>query len=229
MNKEYKKLKNYKHILFDLDGTLTDPKIGITKSVQYALQKKGFEVDDLDSLNCFIGPPLHESFAKYYSMSVDEAQQAVEYYRERFREIGIFENKVISGIPEVLTKLKNNNKRLYVATSKPTIFAKKILEHFELDGYFELIIGSELDGTRSNKKDVIRYIQEKQQVDDLKTMVMVGDREHDIFGAHAMKIDSIGVLFGYGSEQELKEAGATYIVDSPNELLQIFQGSDVLL
>jgi phosphoglycolate phosphatase len=151
-------MKEYKFILFDLDGTLTDPKVGITKSVQYALSKYDIKVEKLENLEVFIGPPLGESFKEFYSFTDDEARQAIEYYREYFGEKGIFENEVYPQIPILLKELKKKDKVLIVATSKPTVFAKRILEHFNLGNYFDLVAGSNLDGTRTSKAEVIQYI-----------------------------------------------------------------------
>lgn len=210
MNKEY--------ILFDLDGTITDPKVGITKSVEYALNKFNIEVDNLDDLCKFIGPPLTESFIKFYNFSEEDAKKGVEYYREYFKETGIFENYVYEGFEDLLIKLKDNNKNLIVATSKPQVFAVKILEHFGLKKYFDFIAGSNLDGTRVNKNEVIEYAIEECNIKDLSKAIMVGDREHDIIGANKVGIDSIGVLYGFGNHDEFNNNGATYIVENISEL-----------
>lgn len=210
-------MKAYKYILFDLDGTLTDPKEGITKCVQYALSHFDIHVDDLDTLTPFIGPPLDESFIKFYGLSKEDANKAVTLYRERFRKSGMLENKVISGIPEVLSNLRDHGMTLHVATSKPTVFASEILKHFKLDHYFESIVGSNLDGTRSAKKEIIDFIMQQQNLSS-QEVVMIGDRMHDIIGAKKVNVDSVGVTFGYGSEEELSDAGATYIVHGPEEL-----------
>lgn len=210
MDKEY--------ILFDLDGTITDPKVGITKSVEYALNKFNIEVDNLDDLCKFIGPPLTESFIKFYNFSEEDAKKGVEYYREYFKETGIFENYVYEGFEDLLIKLKDNNKNLIVATSKPQVFAVKILEHFGLKKYFNFIAGSNLDGTRVNKNEVIEYAIEECNIKDLSKAIMVGDREHDIIGANKAGIDSIGVLYGFGNSDEFNNNGATYIVENISEL-----------
>ncbi|MGL5675277.1 MAG: HAD family hydrolase [Cellulosilyticaceae bacterium] len=209
----------YNTILFDLDGTLTDPKEGITKSVQHALKAFGIEAQ-LDDLLCFIGPPLQWSFQEYYGFDEEKAKLAIEKYRERFREIGMFENKVYEGIEEMLEALVKEGKTLAVATSKPEVFAVQILEHFGLAKYFKVIVGSELDGTRVNKKDVIEEVFVRLQLTEEEKVhiLMIGDRKHDIIGAKACGIDSIGVRFGYGEGNELEEAGATYIVDTVGEL-----------
>ncbi|MCP1123588.1 HAD family hydrolase [Bacillus sp. 3103sda1] len=203
----------YTTFLFDLDGTLTDPKEGIVNSVTYALRKMGIDEQDDKKLLSFIGPPIQHSFASIYRMNEKQVAEAVTYYREYFQDKGMFENHVYEHIPSVLKDLKNARKRLFVATSKPTIFAKQILEHFQLAHYFEEIVGSNLDGTRIAKTDIIQHILHTYH--DLKKehVVMVGDREHDIIGAQQAGIDSIGVMYGYGSKEELVAAGATHIIE----------------
>lgn len=205
-------MKKYDVILFDLDGTLTDPAIGITNSVMHSLKKYGIEVADRTELYKFIGPPLHESYEKFYGFSADEALQAVEHYREYYRVKGIYENLVYDGIEELLIKLNESGKKVILATSKPEIFAREILRYFGLDKYFYYAAGANLDGSRTDKAEVIAYALEAGGVSDKSSVVMVGDREHDIIGANKNGIDSIGVLFGYGSRAELENAGATYIV-----------------
>ncbi|NLA86876.1 MAG: HAD family hydrolase [Clostridiales bacterium] len=215
---------NFQTILFDLDGTLTDPGIGITNSVMYALQKYGITVNDRSELYKFIGPPLWESFERYYGFSEAEAKKAVAYYREHFSVTGMFENTVYDGIDATLAALEDAGKTLLVATSKPEVFAEQILQHFDLAKYFDFIGGSELDGSRVNKNDVIRYTLEMSGVTDLSTAVMVGDREHDILGAKKVGITSVGVLFGYGSREELEAAGADFIAETVNDLHRILRG-----
>ncbi len=210
-----------KYILFDLDGTITDPKPGITKSVQYALRAFGIEVEDPDSLCSFIGPPLMKSFQEYYGFDEAAAKKAVEKYREYFSVTGLYENAVIEGMELLLSRLRQEGKLLIVATSKPEYFAKKILEHFHLDGYFTDICGSELDGRRTAKEEVIRYALERNKISDLKDAVMVGDRLHDMEGAKAVGMACVGVLFGYGSREELLEAGADRIAATVEEVYEI--------
>lgn len=210
----------YEYILFDLDGTLTDPKLGITKSVAYALKSYGIQVDDLDSLLKFIGPPLQESFVKYYGFSEEQGAEAVEKYREYFKPYGIYENKVYDGVENMLTELVKCGKKVILATSKPTVFANVILEYFHLDKYFTCAVGSELDGSRVKKGEVITEALRQAGVTDKSLAVMIGDREHDILGAKENGIDSIGVLYGYGDRDEHKAAGAGMIVESVEELLQ---------
>ena len=215
------KKKKFQYLLFDLDGTLTDPKLGITSSVQYALHKMGIDEPDLDKLEPFIGPPLMDSFIEFYGMSEEQANQAITAYRERFGTIGLFENEVYPGIPRMLAKLHQAGKRLAIASSKPTVYVTRILEHFELKQYFDVIVGSELDGTRSRKEEVVeealRQLIQGEKMDS-DTSVMIGDRKFDIMGAKAYGLTGVGVSFGYAKEGELEEAGADYIVDTVEQL-----------
>ena len=209
------------YLLFDLDGTLTDPKVGITTCVQYALKSFGIEEPDLDKLEPFIGPPLTDSFMNYYGFSREQAEAAVEKYRERFRDIGIFENQLYDGIPEMLKTLYSKGMHLAVASSKPTVFVERILEHFKIAKYFKVVVGSELDGRRVNKDEVVeealRQLFEGRPVEREK-VYMIGDRCFDVEGARAQRVESVGVTYGYGSMEELKEAKADYIVRSVGEL-----------
>ncbi len=214
-------MKNYEYILFDLDGTLTDPAVGITKSVAYALEKFGIEVSDITQLNHFIGPPLLDSFMEYYGFDKEKAQTAIDYYRERFRVKGLYENVVYDGVPEMLRALKNSGKKLILATSKPEPFAKEILRHFGLEEFFVYAAGSNFDGTRTAKAEVIEYALEAAGVTDKSAAIMVGDRKHDIIGANKTELDSIGVLYGYGSREELEAAGATYITETVEDLTKL--------
>lgn len=211
-------MKNYKYILFDLDGTITDPKIGITKSVAYALQCFGIEVDDLDTLCKFIGPPLRDSFMEYYGFSEADANLAVEKYREYFGVTGLYENTVYDGMEMLLQSLRNQEMTLIIATSKPTVYATRILDHFGLLKYFAFVAGSELNGDRSKKAEVIKYALEQNHIEDLSGVIMIGDREHDILGAKQVGISSLGVLFGYGNRNELEKAGADFIANAVNEI-----------
>lgn len=208
----------YQTILFDLDGTLTDPKEGIINSIEYALHKFNIEVEERADLTVFIGPPLQESFQKYLGFNPEQAWQAIRYYREYFAEKRLFENKVYPGIRELLEKLQAEHVLLAIATSKPTIYTERILEHFQLKRFFHIVIGSNLDGTRVKKGDVIRAVLEKIPTTNTNSIVMVGDREHDIIGAKENLIEAIGVTYGYGSEEELKAAGARYIAHSVAQL-----------
>ncbi len=212
------------HILFDLDGTLTDPMVGITKSVQHALSSYGIQEPDLRALCPFIGPPLKESFMKYYGFSQEKAQEAIGRYREYFADKGIFENRVYEGIPQMLDRLKDRGCRLFVATSKPEAFAVRILKHFRLDRYFDQVYGASMDERLVRKGDVIAYALESAGIGDVSKTVMVGDREHDVLGARENGMDCIGVLFGYGSRQELSDAGALKIAETVEDLGRILLG-----
>ena len=209
----------YQNILFDLDGTLTNPGEGITNSVAYALKKWKIEVKDKRELYPFIGPPLMDSFQTYYQFSEEDSRQAVTYYREYFSEKGIYENEVYDGVREMLEELKGKKKSLILATSKPEEFALRILKHFELYDYFDFVAGASMDGARSRKGDVIQYALESCKIVDLSSAIMVGDREYDIAGAKQAGMDSLGVLFGYGSYEELKKAGATYLAKTVSDIL----------
>jgi phosphoglycolate phosphatase len=201
-------------IYFDLDGTLTDPKPGITRSIQYALQKLGHHtIPTEDELTWCIGPPLRASFAKILGAE-DRADRAVSLYRERFSDVGLYENGVYDGIGEVLTTLSQSGQRLFVATSKPHVFAERIIEHFGLRHHFEQVFGSELDGTRVDKSDLLQYALKIAAVDPAKT-VMIGDRSHDMVGAGNNGMKRIGVLYGYGSRDELIGAGALQVCATP--------------
>lgn len=206
-------MTKYKVILFDLDGTISDPKTGITKSVQYALQKMNINELNLDKLECFIGPPLHVSFAEFYGFDEVNTQRAIDFYRERFKNKGMFENKLYSAIPLLLDCLRKQQYTLVVATSKPTVFSEQILNYFDIDKYFDLVVGSNLDGTRSSKTEIIQYIIQKYNENSLDDFVMIGDRKHDIIGANNAGIDSIGVTYGYGSLKELNDSNPTHIVN----------------
>ena len=209
----------YNTVIFDLDGTLTDPAIGITNSVAYALKKWGIEVADRKELYKFIGPPLLDSFGNYYGFSREDSERAVGYFREYFSTKGMFENSVYNDIPEVLSELRTRGKKLIVATSKAEVFAKQILEYFGLDGYFDFVSGATLDSSMVEKADVIDYALKSCGVDNISDIVMIGDREFDVFGAKHFGMDSVGVLYGYGSCEELAAAGATYIAEKPLDIL----------
>lgn len=216
------KNNNYDVILFDLDGTLTNPKQGITKSVQYSLASFGIIEENPDNLEKFIGPPLMDSFIEFYGFDDDTAQQAVVKYREYFADKGIFENKVYPMIPELLQQLCKARKDLIVATSKPTVFAERILAHFQLSEYFSLVVGSNLNGTRVKKGEVIAHALKAKGLQPEANIVMVGDRKHDIIGAKQAGINSAGVLYGYGSLEELQSQNPTYIVESVKKLHELF-------
>lgn len=210
----------YKYLLFDLDGTLTDPGLGITNSVMYALCKFNVDVYDRSLLYKFIGPPLRDSFKMFYGFSDEQVELAVRYYREYFKKQGIYENEVYDGISDLLIRLKEKGKSLIVSTSKPESFAIDILQHFELYGYFDYVAGATFDERRNKKADIIHYALENCNISDLSSTIMIGDREHDIIGAKKNGLDSLGVLFGYGSYDELKKAGSTFIANKPMDILK---------
>lgn len=220
----------FQYCLFDLDGTLTDPKEGITKSVQHALRHFGIEEPDLSRLEPFIGPPLLDSFMEFYGFDPEQAKKAIEVYRERFAPIGVLENKLILGADQMLCHAKEKGIHLAVASSKPLVFVNQILQHFDIEKYFEVIVGSELDGTRVTKEEVVEEalrqlgILEIKAEERKKNCAMVGDRKFDIQGAKAHGLTGIGVSFGYASEGELEEAGAEYLVDTMTELEELLTG-----
>lgn len=229
----------YQYILFDLDGTLTDPKQGITASVQYALHRMGIEEPDLDKLEPFIGPPLLDSFHEFYGFDEEQGQQAVVYYRERFSVTGLFENEVYPGMEQLLAKLRAAGKKLAVASSKPGVFVDRILEHFGLDTYFDVVVGSELDGTRAKKEEVVEEalrlllpeelfqgimeVKGEKSPEKYDTVVMVGDRRFDVEGAKAFHIASVGVNYGYAAPGELSTAGADVVVETVEELGEVLK------
>jgi phosphoglycolate phosphatase len=205
-------------IYFDLDGTLTDPKPGITRSIQYALQRLDHPtMPTEDELTWCIGPPLRASFVRLLGAETS-ADLAVSYYRERFSDVGLYENGVYDGIGEVLTSLCASGHRLFVATSKPHVFAERIIDHFGLRDHFEHVFGSELDGTRVDKSHLLEYALKQASVDPAKTL-MIGDRSHDMVGAKNNGMKGIGVLYGYGSRDELLEAGAHHVCATPGAIL----------
>lgn len=208
----------YQDILFDLDGTLTDPALGITNALIYALKRFGIEVKERRSLYDFIGPPLRDSFRLHYGFSEGEIDDAVRFYREYYFEKGWAENIPYPGIQALLRAQKSLGKRLILATSKPDVLARRILAHFGLDSFFDFIAGSSLDGERSTKADVIQYALRNMPGASQERILMVGDRKYDVIGARANGIASLGVLYGYGSRDELSAAGADFIADSVADL-----------
>lgn len=217
----------FEYILFDLDGTLTAPKLGITSSVQYALRALGIEEPSLDKLEVFIGPPLSDSFREFYGLDEEQMITAVDKYRERFAAQGIFENEIYPGIPQMLADLKEKGKILAIASSKPTLFVERILDHFEIRKYFDYIVGSNMDGTRGRKEEVVEEALRQMlpvgmaPAKKRDTVAMVGDRKFDIEGAAAHGITSVGVSFGYAPEGELEQAGADFIVNSVQSLYDV--------
>lgn len=213
----------YKAVLFDLDGTLTESGEGITKSVQYALEKLGRPEPDLGKLKVFVGPPLLEQFMKYADLDEETARLAVVYYRERYSTVGIYENQVYQGIKEMLQTLSDKGYILAVASSKPEYFVQKVLDYFDLTGFFKVIVGSEMNGGRTKKADVIREALKRLGLEDHKEQaIMVGDKEHDVFGAKQAGIPCVAVSYGYGTMEELVHAEPLQIVNSPEQLLDFF-------
>lgn len=208
----------YSYVLFDLDGTVTDPEEGITKSVQYALQHFHIEVQERRELYKFIGPPLKDSFIEFYGLTEQQACEALLKYRERFAVTGWRENVVYAGMERLLRRLQDEGKRVMLATSKPEVFAEQILVHFGLRDYFDFVGGATLDGERNHKVDVIRYVLETNGISNRTEVVMVGDRKFDIGGAKELGLATVGVLYGYGDREELAMAGADYLVESVGEL-----------
>jgi len=210
-----------KYILMDLDGTITNPAEGITRCFEYALNHFGIEVESRSELEQFIGPPLRKSFMDGFGFDEEKAEQAVAKYRERFVPTGMYENEVYEGMEQALQALKEAGKILIVATSKPEHMAKKILEYFHLDNYFEDICGSCDDGNRNEKDEVIRYALEKHHITDLNNVLMVGDRKFDVIGAAKCGLNCMGVLYGFGDREELNEAGAAYIAETVEDMARM--------
>ena len=206
------------YLLFDLDGTLTNPQEGITKCVQHALRAFGIEEPDLEKLIPFIGPPLIQSFMEFYNMSEEDARKAVAVYRERFSTVGLFENFPYPGIADMLAELKAQGKILAVASSKPTIYVRCILEKFELAPYFDVIEGSNLDGTRVDKKEVIAEVLSQLDNPSADDLLMIGDRKFDVIGARETGFGCVGVRFGFAAPDELEQSGAVYIADTVHDL-----------
>ena len=211
----------YDIILFDLDGTLTESAEGITNSVIFALDKMGIQETDKEKLKVFVGPPLDESFMKYYGFDKEGAKEAIENYRIYYREKGIFEAPLYANVEKTLVQLKEDGKKLFVATSKPEVFAKQILEHWGIAHLFTDIVGANLDGSKTNKDEVITSLLKRNGITDKTKVLMVGDREHDVIGAKKVGIASVGVLYGYGDYDELRHAGADYIIDRIEDIKEI--------
>ena len=241
----------FRYVLFDLDGTLTDPKEGICRSVQYALHQMGIEEPDIDRLEPFIGPPLEDSFMEFYHMSKTDAGKAIEHYRERFSTIGLYENMVYDGITRMLKRLKAAGCHLAVASSKPEVFVKRILQHFHLESYFDVVVGSELDGRRSRKEEVVEetllrlyareetdvrttdraehsgaWLKGKDSAPFRSGTAMVGDRIFDMNGAKAYGLHGVAVAYGYAPEGELKRSDAEHIADTVKDLERYLLGEE---
>lgn len=212
---------HYQNILFDLDGTLTDPREGITRSIQYALSKLGINEPDLSRLEHFIGPPLLQAFMQFYDFDEARAWDAVNFYRERFKVTGLYENRVFEGVGELLQALEGQGRTLYIATSKPWVYAREIARHFEFDRHFKVIYGSELDGTRTDKVELIAHLLEQEQLEPAQTL-MIGDRKHDLIGARRNGLDAAAVGYGFGSFEELSAEQPAYHFATLSELHRAF-------
>lgn len=208
-------------ILFDLDGTLTDPREGITRSIQYALAQLDIHEPDLARLEHFIGPPLLQCFMQSYDFDEARAWQAVNHYRERFKVTGLYENRVFDGVTELLGMLGEQGRTLYIATSKPRVFADEIARHFDFARHFKVIYGSELDGTRTDKVELIKHLIAEEGLDPADTL-MIGDRKHDLIGAHHNGLQAVGVGYGFGSQAELMAESPAWYFSSLAELHQAF-------
>lgn len=212
----------YNYVFFDLDGTLTQSEFGILNSVAFALEKLGIKVDNKESLKKFIGPPLAASFRDFFGMDEENIEKAIGYYRECYNGGEIFNAPLYDGIEETLKTLFDNGVKMFVVTSKPAHMAKKIIEHFDISKYFEDVVGPDLKDRSYSKKELVEAaINKTTDTPNLKDYVMIGDRCFDIEGAVGNNIDSIGVLYGYGNKEEFEEAGATYIIEKPKNILEI--------
>jgi phosphoglycolate phosphatase len=215
-------MNNYHTLLFDLDGTLTDSQEGILNCIRFATEKMGFEMPE--DTQRFLGPPLYQSFAEFLGMNEEQVNEAVRIFRERYSTVGLFENRVYDGIPEMLQRLKDGGMRLMVATSKPQAYAVRILEKFGLLPCIEIIGGAGLDGTRNYKHEVIEYVFAESGISDRSGVLMIGDRKQDVLGAHKTGLKCMGVLWGYGSYEELHDAGADLIAKTPKEAADMLLG-----
>jgi phosphoglycolate phosphatase len=204
---------NFDTLLFDLDGTLTDSTEGIVRCLEYALERMGFDIPE--DTNKFLGPPLYRSFAEFCGMNEEQVNEAVRIFRERYSTVGLFENRVYEGVPEMLKRLRDGGKRIMVATSKPEVYAARIFDRFGLSQFFEIVGGANINGTRNDKDEVIEYVLEKAGISDRSSVLMIGDRRQDVIGAHKTGLKCMGILWGFGSIEELTEAGADFIAETP--------------
>ncbi len=216
-------MKIYKYMIFDLDGTVIKSDEGVINSVKYALSSLGEKMPDVPE-SYFIGPPLSYSFENFCGFKGEKITKALELYREYYTEKGIFQCKVYDGIPALLSELHKKGHILLVASSKPEVYVKQILERFDISKYFDFIGGAELDGSRNSKDDVLRYVLESAGIPRGADTMMIGDRKYDIISAGKLGMTSLGVTYGYGTREELEQAGADYIVDTPEEALELLQG-----
>lgn len=206
---------NFDTLLFDLDGTLTDSTEGIVRCLEYALERMGFDIPE--DTNKFLGPPLYTSFAEFCGMNEEQVNEAVRIFRERYSTVGLFENRVYEGVPEMLKRLRDGGKRIMVATSKPEVYAVRIFDRFGLSQFFEIVGGANINGTRNDKDEVIEYVLEKAGISDRSSVLMIGDRRQDVIGAHKTGLKCMGILWGFGSIEELTEAGADFIAETPEK------------
>jgi phosphoglycolate phosphatase len=206
---------NFDTLLFDLDGTLTDSTEGIVRCLEYALERMGFDIPE--DKNKFLGPPLYRSFAEFCGMNEGQVNEAVRIFRERYSTVGLFENRVYEGVPEMLKRLRDGGKRIMVATSKPEVYAVRIFDRFGLSQFFEIVGGANINGTRNDKDEVIEYVLEKAGISDRSSVLMIGDRRQDVLGAHKTGLKCMGILWGFGSIEELTEAGADFIAETPEK------------
>ena len=204
---------NFDTLLFDLDGTLTDSTEGIVRCLEYALERMDFDIPE--DTNKFLGPPLYRSFAEFCGMNEEQVNEAVRIFRERYSTVGLFENRVYEGVPEMLKRLRDGGKRIMVATSKPEVYAVRIFDRFGLSQFFEIVGGANINGTRNDKDEVIEYVLEKAGISDRSSVLMIGDRRQDVIGAHKTGLKCMGILWGFGSIEELTEAGADFIAETP--------------
>lgn len=214
-------MKNYKYILFDLDGTIINSSLGVTNSVIYSLKKLGEKVPQREELLKFIGPPLLYSYMNYCGFSQEKANLAIEFYRENYEKNGMLENKFYDGIEDMLSCIKDTGKTIIIATSKPEFFAKQILDSFNISKYFDFIVGATLDEKRNHKDEVLNYILQNCNIANKQNCVLVGDTKFDAIGAKAVNIDCIGVSYGFGTKQELLDNSVITIADSPEDLKKI--------
>ncbi len=223
-------MDKYRFLLFDLDGTVTDSGPGIMNAAQIALSRYNIEEADSERLRLFVGPPLDKSFMERYGFSEEQAWEAIGYFREYYNKTGIFENSVYPGMDNLLKELKEAGYVLAIASSKPIVLIHRVLGHFDIDKYFDVVVGCELDGTRSKKseviEEVIRQLSElalERGLPEVKELsIMIGDRCYDVEGAHSFGMPCVGVLYGYGSREEMEEAGADYITETVETLGELF-------
>ena len=218
-------MRKYDYVIFDFDGTVTDTGEGILKSLQYSFEQMGDSVPDLSDLKKFIGPPIHYSFVTFYGVKEEDVPKYIEKYRERYRRIGIYECCLYDGMLDTLKTLRENGIKIGIASSKPVSLIYDVMNYLKITELFDAVVGTQFDeSNHSGKKDLVLQSIEKLGATDKSRVLMVGDRYFDIDGANGAGVDSCGVLFGYGNEQEFKEHGATYIVGSAGEIVKLALG-----